>query len=129
MKIFYSKTTGGFYLEDDRSLYEEAGSWPEDAIEVPADRFAAIQEQRSHGEIVPDEGGLPVVVMRGQSDEDTAAMVRAERDALIGATDWTQLGDVPDVTRQRYVEYRQALRDVPQQPTFPRGIAWPVSPT
>lgn len=128
MKIFYSKTTGGFYLDDDRSRYEEAGTWPADAIEVPADRFAVIQEKRSRGEIVPGEDGLPTVVLRGQSDEDLAVLVRAKRDVLIRATDWTQLGDVPEETRQRYVEYRQALRDVPQQPGFPHDVTWPVPP-
>lgn len=128
MKFFYSKLTGGFYPEDDRDLYEAAGSWPADAIEVPAERLALIQAQRSDGEVVADAGGLPTVVLRGQSDLELADIVRAERDALIRSTDWTQLGDVPEETRLRYVAYRQALRDVPQQPGFPHEINWPVLP-
>lgn len=128
MKVFYSKSTGGLYPEDARELYEDSGSWPEDAIEVPAERLALIQAQRSDGEVVPDANGLPTVVLRGESDEDLAALVRSERDSLIRATDWTQLGDVPEETRQRYVGYRQALRDVPQQIGFPREINWPVPP-
>ncbi|WP_404991315.1 tail fiber assembly protein [Cupriavidus pauculus] len=128
MKVFYSKLTGGFYPEDDRELYEEAGSWPADALEVPAERLALIQAQRSDGEVVADDDGLPTVRLRSHSDLDLANIVRAERDALIRATDWTQLGDVPEETRLRYVAYRQALRDVPQQPGFPHAISWPVPP-
>lgn len=27
-----------------------------------------------------------------------------------------------------WIEYRQALRDIPQQPGFPENIIWPVAP-
>ena len=53
--------------------------------------------------------------------------VRAERDALLKATDWTQLPDVPPSTRALWTDYRQALRDVPEQ-ADPFGIVWPVAP-
>lgn len=53
---------------------------------------------------------------------------RAQRDRLLTATDWTQAADIPQATRDKYVAYRQALRDVPQQPGFPDNIQWPVKP-
>lgn len=53
--------------------------------------------------------------------------VRAERDALLTGTDWTQLPDVPAATRQRYVKYRQSLRDITNQPD-PTAITWPDKP-
>ena len=53
--------------------------------------------------------------------------VRAERDALLKATDWTQLPDVPPSTRALWTDYRQALRDVPEQ-ADPFNIVWPVAP-
>lgn len=61
-------------------------------------------------------------------DEATAwPAVRAERDALLKSTDWTQLPDVPVETRDRWATYRQALRDITTQPG-PFSIVWPVAP-
>ena len=53
--------------------------------------------------------------------------VRAERDALLAASDWTQLPDAP-VDAAAWAVYRQALRDVTQQ-AYPFAIVWPVAPT
>lgn len=55
--------------------------------------------------------------------------VRAERDRRLTACDWTQLPDVPATTRAAWVGYRQALRDVTDQPGFPAAVTWPVQPT
>lgn len=55
-------------------------------------------------------------------------LFRQQRDQLLAATDWTQLSDVPQAIKDKYAAYRQALRDVPQQPGFPNNIQWPVKP-
>ena len=63
-----------------------------------------------------------------QADHDTAAAaVRAERDRLIAATDWTVLGDAKTV-KADWKTYRQALRDVPEQAGFPYAVVWPTPP-
>lgn len=54
--------------------------------------------------------------------------LRNRRDQLLTATDWTQAKDIPDAVSSKYAAYRQALRDVPQQPGFPDNIQWPVKP-
>lgn len=61
-------------------------------------------------------------------DAAAAAKVRADRDALLAASDWTQMPDAP-VDRDAWAAYRQALRDVPQQAGFPHDVAWPVAPS
>jgi hypothetical protein len=53
--------------------------------------------------------------------------VRAQRDHLLSASDWTQVLDAP-VDRQAWAAYRQALRDIPQQPGFPLDVQWPEQP-
>lgn len=53
---------------------------------------------------------------------------RIRRDALLAASDWTQLPDVPAATRAAWATYRQALRDVPQQRRYPQHVTWPVGP-
>jgi hypothetical protein len=53
---------------------------------------------------------------------------RQQRDTLLTATDWTQVADVPQVTKDKWAPYRQALRDVPQQSGFPWTVNWPDQP-
>ena len=62
------------------------------------------------------------------SDEELAAQVRAERNRRLAQTDWTQLPDVPQATRERWAEYRQALRDITLQDGFPAAVQWPEPP-
>lgn len=56
------------------------------------------------------------------------ALKREERNRLLSESDWTQAKDVPDSVGTKWAPYRQALRDVPQQPGFPDNIQWPVKP-
>jgi len=53
--------------------------------------------------------------------------IRSKRDALLSQSDWTQVPDAP-VDQAAWAEYRQALRDLPQQAGFPTEITWPVKP-
>lgn len=53
--------------------------------------------------------------------------VRAERDALLAASDWTQVADAP-VDSAAWAVYRQALRDVPQDYATPDAVVWPTAP-
>jgi hypothetical protein len=52
---------------------------------------------------------------------------RAQRNALLAASDWTQVDDAP-VDKAAWAAYRQALRDVPAQADFPSNIQWPTQP-
>ena len=54
-------------------------------------------------------------------------VIRAERNNLLAASDWTQLPDV-SADAAAWATYRQALRDVTNQPN-PFAIVWPESPS
>ena len=54
--------------------------------------------------------------------------LRKRRNELLQQSDWTQLPDVPIETREQWAAYRQALRDVTQQPGFPNDVEWPEPP-
>lgn len=56
------------------------------------------------------------------------ARVRAQRNALLAACDWTALPDAPVDDWQAWADYRQALRDLTAQPGFPLDVAWPTPP-
>jgi len=59
--------------------------------------------------------------------EQEADEVRTQRDALLSQSDWTQVPDAP-VDQSAWAEYRQALRDVPEQAGFPQEVVWPQIP-
>ena len=59
--------------------------------------------------------------------ERVQAEVRAQRDSLLTASDWTQIPDVP-VDKAAWATYRQSLRDIPQQSGFPTTVVWPTQP-
>jgi len=51
---------------------------------------------------------------------------RAERNDLLTETDWWAVSD--RTMTQAQTDYRQALRDVPEQDGFPTDITWPTKP-
>ena len=53
---------------------------------------------------------------------------RQQRNALLLASDWTQLPDVPLATKEAWATYRQALRDITEQEGYPLNINWPLTP-
>ena len=57
------------------------------------------------------------------------ALVRAKRNRLLAASDWTQLPDSPisNIQMQEWAAYRQELRDITSQPD-PFNIIWPTEP-
>jgi len=88
-------------------------------------------EQDMFTEYTDDEGNT--VTVQAQKDAydaaNTAALAaseRAKRDELLKATDHYGLSDV--TMSDEMTVYRQALRDVPQQETFPSSITWPEKP-
>lgn len=56
-----------------------------------------------------------------------AEEVRAKRDMLLAETDWTQVTDTALTKEEqaKYKEYRQKLRDIPEQAEFPYNVIFP----
>jgi hypothetical protein len=59
--------------------------------------------------------------------EQQAEQIRAERNQKLSDSDWTQVADAP-VNKQAWAEYRQALREIPDQAGFPWSVEWPKQP-
>lgn len=75
-----------------------------------------------------EEGPLDVVTpTQAELDAVAAEQARAQRNALLTASDWTQVADAP-VDQSAWATYRQALRDIPQQGGFPNDVVWPEQP-
>jgi hypothetical protein len=54
--------------------------------------------------------------------------VRLIRDLLLKESDWTTSSDAPIANKEAWIEYRQALRDLPETYSDPNEVVWPVKP-
>ena len=61
----------------------------------------------------------------GESDRKAEA-IRTERNKLLTETDWMANTDV--TMSDAWRTYRQELRDITSQPTFPDEVVWPTKP-
>jgi hypothetical protein len=57
---------------------------------------------------------------------DVAELAREERNMLLRETDWWASSDLTMTAEQ--IAYRQALRDITAQSSFPESIDWPTKP-
>lgn len=66
----------------------------------------------------------------GPDDETLAELARERRDALMRSTGWVRerASDFGQPVPVEWLDYWQALRDVPAQAGFPRTIDWPMRP-
>ncbi len=72
MQHYYSKSTGGFYIEVHGSYI------PSDAVPVSAEEYEVLKCAPSQGKVVqPDSNGRPVAVVRPPLSEDEQAMADA----------------------------------------------------
>lgn len=107
--------------------------YPPDAVEVSAADYAALMEAQAApnwSTIEPDENGYPQAVPA--DDERLGMFIRMERDSRLVESDVLVLPDrwagyTPE-EQVAVAAYRQALRDLPDQPGFPRDVTWPDAP-
>lgn len=102
--------------------------------EVKAQNEKAQVEYQTARETIDKTFEAAIQAAKLDADNRWAA-IRAYRNKLLSACDWTQIPDVPLDENQRaaWQEYRQALRDIPQQlgdgkPASPDDVVWPVKP-
>ena len=105
-------------------LYHSVGKWYAIVDDTPSEIKAEVESYlASHPEALVDEPAPPE-----PTAEQKAAAIRAQRNALLSACDWTMLSDTA-VDKDDWGDYRQVLRDVTDQATFPDSVEWPVKPT
>lgn len=101
-----------------------------DFVEITdAEHTRLISEQEKGKQIIREDDGYPAAVdpesllTADEKKERAAASVRASRDALLLKTDILMLADcfenLSDEDKKNYKNYRQYLRDIPQNPDFP----------
>ncbi|WP_265822491.1 tail fiber assembly protein [Geovibrio ferrireducens] len=128
MKKIYFKN--GFYHSD---IHETI---PDGAIELTVEAWETLLAEQSAGKHILERDGEIIAVDPAEllTDEEKAAQiaaaVRAERDALLRATDYLIMPDYPldEAISVSVRAYRQALRNITLQTGFPFDIEWPAMP-
>jgi len=79
----------------------------------------------------PEEFGVTWAEIQTAIDnlvDEELINLRAERNRLIALTDWTQMEDIPQSTRDAWKPYRQALRDITSTYSSLADVVWPEKP-
>ena len=64
-----------------------------------------------------------------KTDADIALDARTRRDKLLTACDWMAARAIDGIpVPENWQAYRTALRNISEQASFPRSVAWPVAP-
>lgn len=121
--------TSLYYRHADCSFWREP---PPDAHTPITDLDApAIEAALARGWLPRLENGT----WRVYTSDDPPADVllhhlRQERDLALRQTDWTQMPDaeIDPQQRQAWIDYRRALRRLPQEHPDGRNVVWPTQP-
>ena len=89
---------------------------------------ATLPEDYAPGKYSFNAGVFSLIPFSATPEEHSAKAteVREARDLLIAKSDWSQCADIDQSTKDKWVPYRKALRDVPQQAGFPFSVVWPT---
>lgn len=104
---------------------------PEDAITLTDEQLAYILAEKKAGNIIRYEGGQFVSYTPDNPPEDVKQRVlRQERNKRLAKCDWTQVSDspMPMYEREKWADYRQALRDLPANTQDAMNPVWPTKP-
>lgn len=84
--MYYSPSQNTCFPAEFRADYERAGSWPEDAVEIPLELYHAVVSNRpGDKDMVPGPDGLPMLVSRaGLTLDDVKAAAKSDIDAAAG---------------------------------------------
>lgn len=102
-------------VDDIRARLDEAH--PVIYRQVDDDRFEIVGNER---EALLDEWAQTAY-------DEALARLRERRNALLAASDWTQVNDAP-TDAAAWAEYRRALRDLPANTPDPEAVTWPEVP-
>lgn len=123
----------GSWVNYDRNteLLSADGYLPVVVIEEATTEKPLVKYRVVNGQIEQYAEAAPVPAVPEPTAEQQEMQVRAARNSLLDLCDWTQLPDAPLTAekKQAWAEYRQALRDVPEQAGFPDAVVWPTAPS
>lgn len=121
--------TVSFPADPDADLLAAYGLSP--CTPSPGPEFDPLTEKLVTGPLVQDGAHwVQTWVVEPKPIDEAAAAVRMARDAKLSSSDWRVIMhmDLGTPIPPAWAAYRQALRDLPEQPGFPFTHTWPVEP-
>jgi hypothetical protein len=121
---------GAVHATKDLGLDQLDGLGFNEAVPITREPYTTCETAWGKDGLVYREQIVTAMVDEAARDAALAGSIRAERDQRLAECDWTMLADAPlsEDEREAWGAYRQELRDVPQQPGFPRVVEWPMEP-
>lgn len=92
------------------------------------EEIQVVEEVTIEHDVPEDLQGLTEEQVNQVIADSKLADLRARRTMLLEKTDWTQNADVPQATKDKWAEYRQALRDITITYSSLEGVDWPTPP-
>lgn len=68
------------------------------------------------------------LLIKETPNKTTWEQVRLIRNSLLKESDWVALSDATSKVKQKWMEYRQTLRDITNLYQTPDSIVWPTKP-
>jgi len=105
------------YTDHDSTIHFEGLNIPKNPANGHYAQF--LQElERGEAELVPYVPPAP-----------TWEQIRSQRDILLKNSDWSVASDAtPKPSKEAWLTYRQALRDIPQNFSTPEEVVFPTKP-
>jgi hypothetical protein len=139
MTNYFSASTNGFYSSENQALFEEAGTWPVDAVAVTDEKYTELFDGQTSGKVITaDKKGKPVLtdpplpttgeLLTNAENQREALMAKANA-AVTPLQDAVDIGEVTErelASLTAWKKYRVALNRLDLS-TAPE-ITWPEVP-
>lgn len=123
--------TGEFECEPEK-YFVETPEWPQMRDAPEFDPFTQRIQEREWELGVDEWIEWDIIPLTAEEQAEFAATVagdiRSQRNWMLITTDYIYSPDCQIEDKGPWEVYRQALRDVPQQPGFPKSVTWPEHP-
>tara|TARA_R100001510_G_C7504508_1_gene106794 strand:- start:41 stop:334 length:294 start_codon:yes stop_codon:yes gene_type:complete len=80
------------------------------------------------GEEATDLSGKEREAFFQKLEDEGLEALRLDRNALLAESDWTQNPDIPEETKNKWLKYRQELRDITKTYKNPGEVVFPDKP-
>lgn len=141
MNYFYDALTNLFYCDINKQAYIDAGTWPEDMVEVPAETFTEFAGTPPNGKIrIAGDDGLPAWSdLPPPTTEEKLHVVEAMRTQLLAyadaiTADWRTelaLDEISDGDKDKlsaWMAYKREVKAISGESAIADGFEWPPQP-
>ncbi len=132
--VVYSYDSNGVYIGESEAFQNPL---EEDEFLIPANATTIAPPTVGADEYTVFNGkGWDIVKLPANENQpeptadELALLIRAQRDTRLAETDYLLMPDYPIAGEalDALAVYRQALRDITKQDTFPQSVTWPEKP-